>query len=141
METTSRRGSGPEWSLYTIKGDKHLPSNYRAIGIACSLSEVYETVLLKRFVLWYTPNREQAGATAGRSCTEQITTRRLVIDVAWKTGKPLYIVFIDYVKACDNVNRQILLQILDKKGCGTKFIRAISNSFHGIRRDYRIEYF
>ena len=39
--------------------------------------------------------------------------------------KNLYIAFVDFVKAFDRVNRDLLLIILGKLGCPPKFIRII----------------
>ena len=85
-------------------------------------------VLSQRFSLWYTPRPEQAGGQPGRSCEEQILCVRLLIDIARKTGDTLYIVFIDYRKAYDCVNRLKLVEYLDSKGCGNVFLKALQNS-------------
>ena len=74
------------------------------------------------------PNIEQAGAQRGRGCIEQILTIRLLIDLARKKGLTLYIAFIDYVKAYDKINRNLLLTMLAAKGCGDRFLKAIGNS-------------
>ena len=85
-------------------------------------------VLNNRFILWYSPRIEQAGAQKGRGCEEQILTIRLAIDIAWKTKQKLYLAFIDYQKAYDKVNRSKLIQYLDTKGCGNKFLYALKHS-------------
>jgi len=53
---------------------------------------------------------------------------RLLIDIARKNKKVLYIAFIDYQKAYDKVNRLKLIQYLDYEGCGNKFLKAIQQS-------------
>ena len=67
----------------------------------------------------------------GRGCVEQILCLKLFIDIARKTKRTLYIVFIDYVKAYNRVNRLKLLDLLDSKGCGSKFLQAVSSSLNG----------
>ena len=57
-----------------------------------------------------------------------LNTTSPLIDYARKSKQTLYIVFIDYVKACDKVNMNALLQLLASKGCGKRFIQAIGNS-------------
>ena len=69
-------------------------------------------ILGNRFGLWYTPRVEQAGAQPKRGCEEQILTIRLLMDIARKTKKVLYLAFIDYRQAYDRVNRHKLLQYL-----------------------------
>ena len=110
------------------KGNKDDPQNYRGISIISSFAKLYDMVLSARFSLWYAPRHEQAGAQKARGCEEQILTLRLLIDIARKTKKTLYVTFIDYQKAYDRVHRTKLLEYLDSKGCGTTFLNAIKHS-------------
>eukprot|EP00918_Siedleckia_nematoides_P036055 GHVU01078411.1.p1 GENE.GHVU01078411.1~~GHVU01078411.1.p1 ORF type:complete len:109 (+),score=4.88 GHVU01078411.1:973-1299(+) len=89
-----------QWTLakmFTIykKGPKHIPGNYRGISVMVALSKLYDSVLNKRLTLWFKPDQEQAGACQGRGCAEQLLILRLLIDLAKKTRKKLYIAFID----------------------------------------------
>ena len=122
-----------DWTLlkvFTIykKGPRQDPQNYRGISIVSAIPKLYDMVLSERFALWYVPKEEQAGAQMHRGCEEQILTIRLLIDIARKTKKQLYIAYIDYQKAYDRVSRQKLLQYLEHKGCGSNFLRALNNS-------------
>ena len=49
--------------------------------------------------------------------------------------------FIDYVKAYDKVNRNVLLQLLASKGCGNRFIQAVGNSLRNTGNVLGSEYF
>ena len=51
-----------------------------------------------------------------------------MIEITRKTKRKLYIAFIDYQKAYDRLNRSTLLTMLDQKGCGTKFLKALRDS-------------
>ena len=89
-----------EWTIAKMlnifkKGDRLEPTNYRGISIVVAMSKLYDMVLGQRFSLWYKPKYVQAGAQKGRSCTEQILTLRLLIDIARKKKRQLYITFID----------------------------------------------
>jgi hypothetical protein len=122
-----------EWCLSKLitiykKGDKMNVDNYRGISIMNALAKLYDSVLNYRLSQWCKPLPEQAGAQKGRGCVEQITTLRILIETARHTKQPLYIVFIDFSKAYDNVNRQQLLNILARKGCSQKFLAAITDS-------------
>ena len=116
--------------FFTIfkKGNRRDPNNYRGISILCALAKLYDVILNNRFTQWYRPHVEQAGAQRGRGCAEQILTIRLLIDIARKRGLTLYVAFIDYVKAYDKVNRNLLLDMLAAKGCGDRFLSAIGQS-------------
>ena len=111
------------------KGDRLNLGNYRGISIMPALPVLYhDMVLASRFALWYQPRIEEAGTQRGRGCEEQILVIRLLIEIARKAKLPLYIAYIDYQKAYDKVDSHTLLKMLDKKGCGTKFLRAIRQS-------------
>ena len=116
--------------VFTIykKGLKNDPGNYRGISILNSIAKLYDMVLSQRFALWYSPRIEQAGAQSGRGCEEQILTIRLLIDIARHKKKTLFIAYIDYQKAYDNVQRYKLMQYLDQRGCGTQFLMALQKS-------------
>ena len=111
------------------KGERLLPANYRGISILNALPKLYDSILSQRLSLWYKPSQEQAGASKGRGCDEQILIVRLLIDIARKTRRELYACFIDFEKAYDKVNRSKLLQTLHRKGCGSKFLRALQASY------------
>lgn len=123
-----------EWSyakmfvIYKNKGNRLDPGNYRGISIQSCCAKLYDIVLNNRFVQWYKLSPEQAGGQKGRGCEEQIVTLRLLLDVARKTRKNLYIAFIDYEKAYDKVDRQKLLEKLKCAGCGSQFLAALAES-------------
>ena len=81
-----------------------------------------------RFNLWFKPREEQAGGQKGRGCEEQVLIVRLLVDIARKSGRTLYMAFIDYQKAYDKLDRLKLLRLLDAKGCGNRFLKAIKES-------------
>ena len=122
-----------EWKVAKLvalfkKGSTADTNNYRGISILNALAKIYDGVLNYRFVQWFTPDEEQAGGQSGRGCQEQIVIIRLLIDYARRTKQPLYLMFVDYQKAYDRVNRNKLLAMLADAGCGDKFLSAISET-------------
>ena len=122
-----------EWTkskLITLfkKGDPMDPSNYRGINIMSVFPKLYDIILTTRLQNWYTPDEEQAGARKGRGCEEQILSLRLIIDIARKEKKTLYVIFIDFEKAYDKVVRSKLMEVLRNLGCGSAMLQAIKNS-------------
>jgi hypothetical protein len=111
------------------KGDNLDPSNYRGISIMTALAKLYDSVLNERFMLWYKPKEEQAGGQSGRGCAEQIMVLRLLIDIARKKKRTLFVTFIDYQKAYDRVHRLKLLKFLDRKGCGSTFVENVRKTY------------
>ena len=127
-----------EWALARMfmifkKGERLSPSNYRGISIINSIAKLYDMVLNNRFIQWYKPRPEQAGAQKGRGCEEQILTLRLLISIARKTGKTLYIGFVDFCKAYDKVVRSLLLTKLANAGCGATYLHAIARTMQGTK--------
>ena len=110
------------------KGGRLDPANYRGISVINAISKLYDMVLNNRFTKWYKPRSEQAGAQKGRGCEEQILTLRLLIDIARKTKRTLYIGFVDFIKAYDKILRYLLLVKLVNAGCGGAFMRAIAHT-------------
>ncbi|VDO57471.1 unnamed protein product [Schistosoma margrebowiei] len=48
---------------------------------------------------------QQAGFHKDRSCTDQVTTLRIIVEQSIQWNSSLYINFIDYEKAFDGVDR------------------------------------
>lgn len=141
-------GSYPEcWNKARVmniykKGNRLSPGNYRGISIMNAMVKLYDMVLAERFSLWYKPHEEQAGAQKGRGCSEQILAVRLLIDVARKSKKTLFLCFIDFEKAYDRLDRYQLMKRLDSRGCGSRFLNALQQSYartEGLIGDYCFE--
>ena len=68
---------------------------------------------------------EQAGFRQERLCTDQIATLRMILEqsLVWNTS--LYVVFNDYEKELDNVDRTTLWKLLQRYGIPEKIIRII----------------
>jgi hypothetical protein len=58
---------------------------------------------------------EQCGFRKGRSCTDAIFTVQQIIEKRKEHNLPLFLLFIDYEKAYDNVNRDKLREMMDNK--------------------------
>ena len=110
-------------------GSRSLVKNYRGISVLSSVAKLYDMVLCSRLERWFIPHREQAGSQAGRGCIELIVTLRLLIDMAKKRKLKLFIVFVDFAKAYDNVKRNILFAILKRLGCGMLMLTAIISMY------------
>ena len=123
------------------KGDRLSPDNYRGISVLMYLPKLYDAILSQRLRSWYSTLYEQAGAKPKRGCEEQILTLRLLIEIARKCCNSLFIAFVDYAKAYDNVDRLKMLKFLDDKGCGTKFLNALKATYNGTLGQIGDEYF
>ena len=79
----------------------------------------------------------QGGFRPWRSCAEQITTLKLIMDYYRKRNKLLSITFVDFKKAYDSIHRPSLLKILRHFGLHPKLIKLIeltlTNTFNKIK--------
>ncbi|VDP81118.1 unnamed protein product [Schistosoma curassoni] len=75
---------------------------------------------------------QQAGFRKGRSCTDQITTLRIIVEQSLELNSSLYINFIDHEKAFDSVDRTTLWKLLLHYGVPQKIVNIIRNSYDGL---------
>ena len=89
-----------------MKGDLSNCDNWRGITLLSIPSKVFCRVLLKRIdcALDVKLRQEQAGFRKGRGCIDQIFARQNIIEQRIEWNVPLYINFIDFKKAFDNVH-------------------------------------
>ena len=110
------------------KGDLSLPSNYRCITLSALAAKLYNTMLLNRISPHLDPilRRNQNGFRKGRSTTPQILALRRLIEELKISNKQAYIVFVDFSKAFDSVNRKAMLHILLNYGIPDEIVNAIA---------------
>ncbi|VDP73636.1 unnamed protein product [Schistosoma curassoni] len=76
---------------------------------------------------------QQAGFHKDRSCTDQISTLRIIVEQSVEWNSTLYINFTDYEKAFDNVDRRTLWKVLQHYGVPDKIVNIIRNSYDGLQ--------
>ena len=113
--------------LYAIpkKGNLRLVTNFRGIQMQPLLGIVYDRIIAARLILWAKINPEQTAFQKGKSTLDQVFTLRVIIALAKKYNKPLFVGFFDLSKAFDKVSRVQLLKCLVKLGIGTCILEAI----------------
>ena len=86
--------------------------------------KVLADILLQRlhFVLTDVYPESQDGYRSGRGTIDGIFTVRQLMEKTKEQRCNLYIAFIDFTKAFDTVNRQLLFSLLEKIGCPPKLI-------------------
>ena len=111
------------------KGHKPTDPKLRGIAIGPLLSRLYDSIISKRFLKWYFPNKEQAGFRALQGCLLQIFVIFLLMELAKKTHNELFIAFMDYEKAFDFMNRAKLIQKMTSCNIGKRFAEAIAQMY------------
>ena len=111
------------------KGHKPTDPKLRGIAIGELLSRLFDSIITNRFLLWYFPNKEQAGFRKGQGCLLQIFSIYLLIELAKSTKNELFIAFMDYEKAFDFMNRSVLINKLTDKNIGKRFVEAVAQMY------------
>jgi hypothetical protein len=109
------------------KGDLSLPSNYRGISLSSIAAKIYNKLILNRLIPFVGPilRKNQNGFRRGRTTLSQILCLRRLIEESSLNNLDLALVFVDFSKAFDSVDRQRMFEILKLYGIPTKIIEAI----------------
>ncbi|XP_070493805.1 uncharacterized protein [Chironomus tepperi] len=117
------------------KGDLSSCSNWRGITLLSVISKVFMSVILQRLMdpIETRLRKEQAGFRPYRSCIDQISTLRIIVEQSIEWQSALYLVFIDYEKAFDSIDRECIWTELRNLGVPEKLIRLIREAYDGFR--------
>ncbi|GFS07022.1 reverse transcriptase SR3-left [Elysia marginata] len=119
----------------TRKGNLQECENYRGITLLSVPGKVFNRVILERLKValydYYEKLREeQAGFRKGKLCTDQIHVvihvLRMIVEQSLEWNSPLYVNFVDFEKAFDNVDRESLWKLLRHFGVPQKLTALIS---------------
>ena len=109
------------------KRDLSLCNNWRGITLLSIPSKILCSVILQRIKTEVdkTLGDEQAGFGQEHSYVDQIATLRIIVEqtIEWQTS--LCINFIDFEKAFDSIDNQVLWKILKHYGIPQKIISII----------------
>ena len=145
-----------DWDFSDIKPipkkdkDPRDPLQNRCITIMCCVAKVYSKILNARIQKYLEKNNilveEQNGFRAGRSCIDHLFVLCTVLRNRKLSGEETFLCFIDYKKAFDSVERNLLLYKLSQVGITGHMYRAISSLYSNpksrvILNDHETEYF
>ena len=113
------------------KGDLTKCENYRGIMLLSVPGKIMSKIILNRMkkIVDKKLRKNQAGFRPNRSCADQITTLRIIIEQSQEWNCPLYINFIDYQKAFDSLDRNSLWKIMAHYGIPQKVIRLVRSMY------------
>ena len=145
-----------EWYFSDIKPipkpdkDPRDPMQNRCITILCCVAKVYSSLLNNRLQKFLESNKilveEQNGFRSSRSCIDHIFVLITVLRNRKLLGKDTYLAFIDYKKAFDSVDRNLLFFKLALNGVSGKMYKAIAALYLNpksrvILNEYETDYF
>ena len=115
------------------KGDRKSPNNYRGITLLPIMSKIFTAIIRDR--LWYWAdlngklNESQFGFRQGRRTTDALFIMSSAIQVSKKKKTPLYTCFVDFAKAFDSVNHNLLWNKLASMGLNTKMLNILQSMY------------
>ena len=130
--------------------DRRDPLQNRCITILCCVAKVYSSIINKRLQKFLENNEilveEQNGFRSGRSCIDHMYVLTTVLRNRKEQGKDTFLAFIDYKKAFDSVNRNMLFFKLASIGVTRNIYRAIVSLYSNptsrvVLNDMETEYF
>ena len=109
------------------KGDLSLVTNYRGISLMSIAAKIYNKMILNRLVPHVEPllRKNQNGFRRGRSTLSQILCLRRIIEECKLSNRDLALVFVDFSKAFDSIDRNKIFEILKLYGIPDQIISAI----------------
>ena len=113
------------------KGDLSSCVNWRGIMLLSIPGKVLTRIMLERLktTLDKRLRDEQAGFRQDRSCTDHVATMRIIIEQSLEWQAPLYAVFVDFQKAFDSVDRDVVWRLMHHYGFSPKFITIIQQLY------------
>lgn len=130
-----RVGALPQpWALCGVTpihkgGDASDPGNYRGIAVGSLLAKLYASMLNERLMEWTERHnlraRGQAGFRKDRRTTDQVFVLRTLIESARAAKQPLYACYVDFKKAYDTIDRDLLWVKLQRIGVHGEFLQAV----------------
>ena len=123
------------------KGDMNNPSNYRGISLCVTSSKLYSSIINNRLREWVEQNNitgeYQAGFKRGYSTIDHMFTLLACVQKQFAANRKLYVAFIDFEKAFDSINRNLLWPILLKNGIKGKLFRCIKSMYSNVKARVR----
>ena len=117
-------------TVYKKKGDRNECGNYRGISLLVIAGKILAKIILGRIkqISEEVLPESQCGFRANRSTIDMIFTLRQLQERSIEQQRPLYIVYVDFSKAFDTVDRDTLWEVLKIRlsGCPLKTYSRIS---------------
>ena len=113
------------------KGDKRKAGNYRPISLTSHIIKIFERIVRRNIISYLETNKiitdTQHGFRSGRSCFTQLLDHMENIYKNLQENKEVDVIYLDYAKAFDKVDHEILLVKLKKLGIKGKLLQWIKD--------------
>ena len=114
------------------KGDhRGIPANYRPIALTSHIIKLFEKVMRNKIVAYLDEgnlfNKSQHGFRQGRSCLSQLLAHHDEVLANLEKGLNVDTIYLDFSKAFDKVDHQIVLAKLSILGIGGNLLKWIQS--------------
>ncbi len=114
--------------------DPRVPLNYRGISLLSCIYKLYSAILNNRLAIFLEENDilhdEQNGFRGKRSCLDHIFTLTSIVKNKLNSGENVFACFVDFRKAFDLVDRNMLLYRFLELGIDGKMYESIKSIYH-----------
>lgn len=109
------------------KGDLSECKNWRGITLLNTIQKIMAFIVLDRIspVVESCLRNEQAGFRKNKSCVDHINSLRIIVEQSSEWNSPLYLLFVDFERAFDTINRDSIWNCLRNIGTPEKIITII----------------
>ena len=122
--------------------DPFNPLNYRGISLMSTVAKIFSTVLNNRITKHLDENgllcNEQNGFRKLRSCLDHIYTLTSIVRNRKLQKLPTYICFVDFAKAFDSVDHDLLWYKLINHGIHGKILKVIQTLYSQLQSCVRV---
>jgi len=112
-------------------GDLSQCRNWRGVTLLAVISKIFNKIILEQIKnsMEMGLRKEQAGFCHNRSCIDQINALRVIIEQSVEFQSPLYMLFVDYQRDFDSLNRAWIWDELKVRGLPSKFTNIIKEGY------------
>lgn len=123
--------------LKDSSSDPRYPMNYRGITVTSSAYKAYCSILNQRLTLWAEGNDKltdfQNGFREKRNTIDHLSTVTSIIENRKAMKKSTFLAFVDFSKAYDTINRDLLWTKLKSYGINGKMFRSLRSIYSNVK--------
>ena len=116
--------------------DNRDPLSYRGITLACTSYKLFCNIINQRLSEWVEDNNmlpeEQNGFRKNRSCIDHLGSLTSIIETRKEINGNTFVAFIDFKKAYDHVDRNLLWEKMSQLGVGNKVLSALKGIYENV---------
>ena len=124
-------------------GGRSVPKNYRPVTLTSHFIKLFEKIVVNRLSKFMSDNHlynsNQHGFRSGRSCLSQLMDHYQQIVRILTEGSDVDVIYLDFAKAFDKVDHNILLLKLQKMGVNGSVLKWIKSFLANRKQTVRVD--